>query len=94
MTLPCSLEKRTSAAKREIRVTSSKAKTENHRNLNAVFFWGLLRPASPPIGLSSDEMILDLAINGRAEALVTSNTSILRVQERGLAFRCFLRWNC
>jgi len=111
-------------------VTSPKAKTENHRNLNAVFFWGLLRlsrvcpvplmdlklgleyrdvalrsehvkasalskreilelieameafaepvevvtkirPLSPD---PSDEMILDLAINGRAEALVTSNT--------------------
>jgi hypothetical protein len=115
-------------------VTSSKAKTENHRNLNAIFFWGFTssvpglsrvcpvplmdlklgleyrdvalrseqvrasalskreilelieameafaepvevvmktRPLSPD---PNDDMILDLAINGRAEALLTSNT--------------------
>jgi predicted nucleic acid-binding protein len=42
----------------------------------------------------SDDMVLDVAINGRAEALVTSTRNILRGQGRGLGFRCFPRQNC
>ncbi len=49
------------------------------------------RPLSPD---PSDDMILDLAINGRAEALVTSNTKHFVGQGRDLEFRCSLRRNC
>ena len=37
------------------------------------------RPLSPD---PSDDMILDLAVNGRAEALVTSNTKGYRAKRR------------
>jgi predicted nucleic acid-binding protein len=42
----------------------------------------------------SDDMVLAVAINGRAEALFTSTRNILRGQGRGLGFRCFPRQNC
>ena len=50
------------------------------------------RPLSPD---PSDHMILDLAINGRAEGhWLRATRSILRGQRSGLEFRCFPRGNC
>jgi predicted nucleic acid-binding protein len=49
-----------------------------------------IRPLSPD---PSDDMVLGIAINGRAEALVTSNTKHFAGLRRGLEFRCFLRRN-
>jgi putative PIN family toxin of toxin-antitoxin system len=42
----------------------------------------------------SDDMVLDVAINGRAEALVTSNKRHCWGQGRGSESRRFLRRNC